>query len=76
MTETFATECPECEATDGLTYIEDASIYRRVISVDSENVIIDSHYDVADEGSDNPRFLCGCGHEWPVDVSDLAIDFV
>lgn len=70
-----ATLCPSCKS-EGLMYVEDELITRKVDSFDAETgkLWIASHFDCEGDGC-NPRFLCGdCGGECKI-PKGLEYDF-
>lgn len=64
--------CPFCEAygLDAFRYMEDVQNVRQLIDLDDGTLAVESHYDVCDEGGDNPRFLCTtCDQEVAIPTS-------
>lgn len=70
-------ECPHCQARglDNFIYVETVSNMRKLKSLEDGLLMIESHYDVADEGGDDPRLACmTCDHDLEI-PADLELDW-
>jgi hypothetical protein len=69
--------CPHCPAQglENFVYIEDVQNYRKLISLSRGLLMIQSYYQVFDEGSKNPRLLCqSCDKECAIPTK-LELDW-